>query len=176
MWKYTYTEELYHHGIPGQKWGIRRYQNKDGSLTAAGRKRAAKLEEKYQKLTGKKIPKRSNTKSGKANNQNKDEQKKKTLTLEDMSTEQLKSVTARMKAENDFINTMHESTKARASLKQKHVSKGKKFVGKIWTNIVEPPATDVARQLVKSYMVKFTNETLELDKEHKVYTNNEKKK
>ena len=30
---------LAHHGILGQKWGIRRYQNKDGSLTAAGKKR-----------------------------------------------------------------------------------------------------------------------------------------
>lgn len=29
--------ELYHHGIKGQKWGIRRYQNPDGSLTAAGK-------------------------------------------------------------------------------------------------------------------------------------------
>lgn len=31
--------ELYHHGIKGQKWGIRRYQNPDGTLTALGRKR-----------------------------------------------------------------------------------------------------------------------------------------
>lgn len=31
--------ELYHHGILGQKWGIRRFQKKDGSLTAAGKKR-----------------------------------------------------------------------------------------------------------------------------------------
>lgn len=30
---------LYHHGILGQKWGIRRYQNSDGSLTPAGKKR-----------------------------------------------------------------------------------------------------------------------------------------
>ncbi len=29
--------ELYHHGILGQRWGIRRYQNPDGSLTAAGK-------------------------------------------------------------------------------------------------------------------------------------------
>lgn len=31
--------ELYHYGVKGQKWGVRRYQNKDGSLTNAGKKR-----------------------------------------------------------------------------------------------------------------------------------------
>lgn len=36
-----YTDETYlsHHGIIGQKWGVRRYQNRDGSLTSEGRKR-----------------------------------------------------------------------------------------------------------------------------------------
>lgn len=29
---------LAHHGIKGQKWGVRRYQNEDGSLTPAGKK------------------------------------------------------------------------------------------------------------------------------------------
>lgn len=37
-----YESELYHHGIKGQKWGVRKYQNADGSYTAAGRKRYAK--------------------------------------------------------------------------------------------------------------------------------------
>ena len=36
---YYSTNELYHHGILGQKWGVRRYQNPDGTLTPAGKKR-----------------------------------------------------------------------------------------------------------------------------------------
>lgn len=37
---------LIHHGIKGQRWGVRRYQNADGSLTAAGKKRYTKEEKK----------------------------------------------------------------------------------------------------------------------------------
>lgn len=39
---YNDYNELYHHGIKGMKWGVRRYMNSDGSLTAAGRKRYAR--------------------------------------------------------------------------------------------------------------------------------------
>lgn len=37
--------DLQHHGILGMKWGVRRYQNKDGSLTAAGKKRYSAKDE-----------------------------------------------------------------------------------------------------------------------------------
>ena len=37
-----YSDELYHWGKKGMKWGVRRYQNKDGSLTDAGRRRYAR--------------------------------------------------------------------------------------------------------------------------------------
>ena len=45
--------ELYHHGIKGQKWGIRRFQNPNGTLTEIGKKRYGKsLEKNYNKETG----------------------------------------------------------------------------------------------------------------------------
>ena len=46
---YLKTKELYHHGIKGQKWGIRRYQNEDGTLTEAGKKKYGKIEDKIKK-------------------------------------------------------------------------------------------------------------------------------
>ena len=39
MVKQYYGNELYHHGIKGQKWGVRRYQNEDGTLTEEGKER-----------------------------------------------------------------------------------------------------------------------------------------
>ena len=51
MWKVR--NELYHHGIQGQKWGIRRYQNPDGTLTEEGKKRYGS-EENFKKEQTKK--------------------------------------------------------------------------------------------------------------------------
>ena len=47
------NNSLYHHGIKGQRWGVRRFQNKNGTLTSAGRKRYAKTteQEKPKELT-----------------------------------------------------------------------------------------------------------------------------
>jgi len=45
---------LVHHGIKGQRWGVRRYQNEDGSLTDKGIRRYQKLDQKWiDKKSGK---------------------------------------------------------------------------------------------------------------------------
>ena len=51
MWNYVQSNELYHYGIRGQRWGIRRFQNPDGSLTPAGRKRVARNDYELERMT-----------------------------------------------------------------------------------------------------------------------------
>lgn len=61
----SYDSYLAHHGILGMKWGVRRYQNADGSLTEAGKKRAekdaARADRKQKKIDRRSIRKAFNT-------------------------------------------------------------------------------------------------------------------
>jgi hypothetical protein len=154
----NYSSDLYHHGILGMKWGVRRYQNKDGSLTTAGKRRMNKEDKERAAFF-----KNKKTKT--------EEEKPKPKTVKEMSDAELREKTNRMRLENYYVresNTMRD-------LNPKQVSKGKQFVDKVMSEVITPAVTDVGRQVFKSYLVKGVNEGLKLDDELKVYTNNKKK-
>lgn len=97
---------LQHHGILGQKWGIRRYQNKDGSLTAAGKNRS-----------------KSKTAVAGPNNRedhNKAHDKSKNKSVESMSDAELRARISRLQLEQQY-----------AALSSKEVNTGKDYVNKI---------------------------------------------
>lgn len=57
---------IYHYGIPGMEWGKRRFQNKDGSLTEAGKLRYAKSIAKYARRESNKVPYNARSRVSKA--------------------------------------------------------------------------------------------------------------
>ena len=125
-----YNTELYHHGIKGMKWGIRRFQNKDGSLTKAGERRRAALEGELEKLGGRKS--RSNSDSNEA-------PRKKTI--KDLSDDELRNMTNRMQLESNFYNAQRNLA---AATPQK-VSAGKRFIGNMMNNVIAPAATNAGK-------------------------------
>ena len=50
-----HSDELHHHGIKGQRWGVRRFQNEDGSLTPAGRRRLERADQRWVKKNSERI-------------------------------------------------------------------------------------------------------------------------
>ena len=75
MSKYIKANELYHHGIRGMKWGVRRYQNEDGTLTIEGKKRYQRDAKEQNWIIGEDGIARSQSKKTKGETRNADPDK-----------------------------------------------------------------------------------------------------
>lgn len=129
---------LTHHGIIGMKWGRRRYQNKDGSLTPEGRKR-------YGDGPG------DGGRSGKprgASNRPKSSR--------EMTDDELRAAINNLQLQKQY-NTLYRE------MNPEKVSKGKKFVGDFIDKAVIPAVTEGGKQLLKDAMTKAGKKALGLD-------------
>lgn len=163
--------ELMHWGIKGMKWGVRRYQNRDGSLTPAGRKRydkeMAKLKEE-EKIAKNKL--RTQAKLNKLEEKRREvealksgkplqkaTQKTSGPSLKDMSDDELRRVVNRMLLEQQYNK-----------MRPEQVSAGKKFVDKVMKDVVAPTAVEVGKQVLKDSMTKaIKNASADADKKKK---------
>lgn len=141
MWTYDYEygteDELYHHGILGMRWGIRRYQNADGSLTAAGRKRRTQLEGELSKLP---LEKKSEDSTGHATSST---TKPKHKSVNDMSDDELANATRRLQAEKNYLDLQRQVS----SLTPQQKSKGREFAENFGNTLVDNLRQNVSRSL-----------------------------
>lgn len=106
-----YGQTLYHHGVKGQKWGLRKYQNEDGSLTAAGREHYG-----YGQA-------RANMQSAKAKYKADQKAYSKAFNRATGAGQYIRGLTKKGKAENErryaeLVKTANKASKSEAAYKQ----------------------------------------------------------
>lgn len=129
------TDELYHWGIKGMRWGVRRYQNKDGSLTPAGKKRRAKLEGELEKLGG-------SSKKGSGDSDAAAAQPVKKKTAGNMSDDELARAITRARMEDEYRRLRPEPQKPEKNA----------FAKQMLNDVIKPAAINSGRKLAQEAM------------------------
>lgn len=134
----TDTNNLYHHGIPGMRWGIRRYQNKDGTLTSAGRRRMSKDDKERATFF--------------KNRKSKVKEEPKEKSIKEMSDAELQAKINRLRNEQTL-----------ASLQPEKVSRGKRFIQSLGSNVIAPAAKEAGKRVLTDYLTKVGKDALDLN-------------
>ena len=148
------NEQIYHHGVLGMKWGVRRYQNKDGSLTAAGKKRLADNNDSEESKN-----------STETNNSSSTAKK----TIKDLSDDELRSRINRLQMEKQYADLLKNLTPEKEKKSSEFISSYLKPATK---KILWDTSVDIGAQAVKHMIAKSINKAI---KEEAVYANNKKK-
>lgn len=157
---------LEHWGIKGMKWGFRRFQNKDGSLTAAGRKRYGKSAEggKNTSASNKSKSKSSSGKSSGKSSSSSEESDGVTKYFvrkkpSQMTDEELTASINRLALEkryNDLLPKFPEEA-------QKQKSLGRRFFEKTRDDVVIPALTQSAKNALSAWLEKSFKDALGLN-------------
>ena len=153
------NDELYHHGIKGQKWGVRRFQNADGSLKPAGEKRYGSGTKKDYKNAKAESRKKSIDDLGKLKDKNDIEAVTKLAAEYDNRNKKIKDTYASEKA-----------AKAEAKKQQKAVKDFEKKVNKNWVKTYNKATKQFNVDIQKlNSNPKYSNDKLNDPKVHKAY-------
>lgn len=158
---------LMHHGVRGMKWGVRRFQNKDGTLTAAGKKRyekeMAKLKEEEKVIKNKE---RTKSKLAKLDEKKAAlEERKKALEGDEkkpakkvgpaQTTKESKPDEPRQKTLSELDDRELEAVVRRMNLEERYkqlnppqVSKGQKFINSVRDDVMLPAAKTAGKKVM----------------------------
>lgn len=156
--KYIYSVELYHHGIKGQKWGIRRTKAQLGYKIAEARKKhAANAAVRKKERVAKREEKRA------AKNAAKENQKKASKPINEMTLDELKERQNRLKVEHDVWRMEKEIESYKkdiANFTAKEQSFGRKVISAVANKTLLEALPDAAKNATKGFFEKKLKEAL----------------
>ena len=141
-------DELYHYGILNMKWGVRRFQNPDGTLTAEG-KRRYRTDENGNYIKRSRAERKAYDKKVKQLKAAAEARKMKSPRNKDikqMTDKQLEKYIQRMRLEKDAIDIRNQVN----NLDPKPISKGEQFMNLMVEKVVVPAAADAGKKFMNA--------------------------